>query len=379
MVAKKDGRIRVCIDCTPANKVTQSVEWPLPRLQDLRHKVKGNRYFARIDLKDAFFRISVPPQHRHLTAFKVEEQAYQFRQMPFGLKTAPAVFQRFMDWGLSSHHPYAYWYMDDILVMAETRKELAKKENLVRQELKRMKCEINEEKSETQRTKILFAGIQITSEGTGYEDRHVREILRTPAPTTKTEAQSALGLVSYLRDFIPLVGHFTAQLYPDKNGLRLEPQQYQEQWAKLLRHLANACTINHHWKDGQAADLYTDASQHALGVILIQNERVVALSSRKLSPAETRYSATDREHLGLVHAAEKFKIILHQSSSPVRVSSDHMALLTRHKSKLTPRQSRWNEHITTWIPQLTHVKGKENPADYISRWRIGAVGAKIQA
>ena len=50
MVAKKDGRIRVCIDCTPANKVTASFDWPLPRLQDVRYRTQGATWFARIDL-----------------------------------------------------------------------------------------------------------------------------------------------------------------------------------------------------------------------------------------------------------------------------------------------------------------------------------------
>ena len=77
------------------------------------------------------------------------------------------------------------------------------------------------------------------------------------------------------------------------------------------------------------ADLYTDASQYALGAVLIQDGRVVAVASRKLSPAETRYSATDREQLGLAFAAEKFRFILHQSNATTRVWTDHAALTSR--------------------------------------------------
>ena len=203
--------------------------------------------------------------------------------------------------------------------------------------------------------------------------------MQIPAPRTKAEAQSALGLVSYLRDFTPLLSHFTAQLYPDKDGLRLEDKDYASEWRKLLEHLANALTVNYHWIEGRPADLYSDASLFGLGVIILQEGRVVALASRKLTAAETRYSATDREHLGLVYAAEKFKIFLHQSTDNVRVWSDHMALLTRRKENLTPRQTRWQELVTTWIPKAMHVKGKNNPADFISRWNIGTVGAVLKA
>lgn len=375
LVGKKDGRIRVCIDCTPANQITSSFDWPLPRLQDLRYRVQGYTWFSRIDLRDAFFRIGVQSEYRHLTAFMVGGQAYQFRRMPFGLKTAPSVFQRFMDWGLSRFSEWAFWYIDDILISANSSAQLKVRERLVRSRLQQMQCDINEEKSESQKQGVLFAGLWVFGAGIGPNLSQVSSVLSIPAPSTKAEAQSALGLVSYLRDFVPLVGHFTALLYPDRQGLKLDNVAYEAHWRLLLKHLASAISITHHWRNGVDADLYTDASQYALGVVVIQEQRIVAVASRKLSPAETRYSATDREHLGLVYAAEKLRMILHQSDATTRVWSDHSALVTRKPDKLTPRQARWNTLVQHWMPRITHVKGKCNPADFVSRWRFEGVGA----
>jgi hypothetical protein len=369
----------VCVDCTPANSVTQGFQWPLPRLQDLRHFVRGGQWFTRIDLKDAFFRIRIPHKYRHLTAFLAGGVAYQFTRMPFGLKTAPAVFQRFMDWGLARYGGLAFWYIDDILIKADGLRELHERERTIRNQLTTMGCEVNEDKSQSDKEALLYAGIWVMRKGVGPNLEKIKQILQIPPPTTKAEAQSALGLVSYLRDFIPLVSHFTAQLYPDKGGLRLGEEELANQWATLLRHLASACTINHHWRDGVDADVYADASQYGLGTIVLQDRRIVALAARKLTPAETRYSATDREHLALVYTAERFKLILHQSKEDVRVWSDHTALLTRKKDRLTARQSRWNEVVTNWIPRLKHVRGKCNPADFISRWRVDTVGATVFA
>lgn len=377
LVAKKDGRTRVCVDCTPANLVTESFDWPLPRLQDVRYRVQGKTWFSRIDLKDAFFRISVPTEYRPLTAFWVRGQAYQFTRMPFGLKTAPAVFQRFMDWGLSAFTDWALWYIDDILITGTTRQELRTRERLVRKRLQEMKCTINESKSESEKRQLLFTGLMLHGVGVGPNPDQIKSVLGLPAPHTKADAQSALGLVSYLRDFVPLVGHFTAQLYPDKGGLRLDKDAYEAEWGRLRRHLASALSITRHWTQGEAVDLYTDASNYALGVVLVQAGRLVAVASRKLTPAETRYSATDREHLGLVFAADKFKMILHQPDAQTRVWSDHKALLTRKAERLTPRQARWHEHVTQWIPNLLHVRGKCNPADFVSRWGIEGVGANF--
>ena len=166
-------------------------------------------------------------------------------------------------------------------------------------------------------------------------------------------------------------------LFPDKDGLRLDKDEYEKQWGLLLRHLVSAITLTHHWTEGVDADLYSDASNYELGVILLQKGRVVALASRKLTPAETRYSATDREHLGLVYAADKFRLILHQSNATTRVHTDHAALLTRRPDRLTPRQARWHTQVNAWMPKVEHVRGKENPADFISRWRVEGVGAKF--
>ena len=377
LVAKKDGRTRVCVDCTPANKVTSGYDWPLPRLQDMRYRMQGKTWFARIDLKDAFFRIGVPARFRRLTAFMVGSQSYQFKRMPFGLKTAPAVFQKFMDWGLAKFAEWAIWYIDDILIMANSRKELALRERALRRQLARMGCEINEDKSVTNQRSLLFVGMWVFGEGIGPNRQKLAELAAIPAPTSKADAQSALGLVSYLRDFIPLVGHFTAQLYPDKGGLKLPEAEYARQWGLLARHLVSAASTTRHWKEGVDAELYTDASQYALGVVLLQEGRVVSLASRKLTPAETRYSATDREHLGLVYAADKFRMFLHQPRTATRVWSDHSALVTRKPDKLTPRQARWHTLVQAWMPNVTHVRGKDNPADFISRWKIGGVGANF--
>jgi len=297
--------------------------------------------------------------------------------MPFGLKTAPAVFQRFMDWGLSSFAEVAFWYIDDILIHAPSKALLRQREREVREQLKQMRCEVNEDKSQGMSQELLFAGLWVTGTGVGPDQAQIRNVLGLPTPRTKADAQSALGLVSYLRDFIPLVGHFTAMLYPDKQGLRLEPDAYEASWGRLRRHLVSSITTTRHWKEGVDADLYTDASQYALGIILLQQGQVVALASRKLTPAETRYSATDREHLGLYFAAEKFRLFLHQSTATTRVWSDHSALINRKSDRLTPRQARWMTSVNHWMPKIAHVRGKENPADFVSRWEFEGVGANF--
>ena len=378
-VAKSSGAIRVCVDCTPVNLVTRDYDWPLPRLQDIRLQAAGSRCFTRLDLKDAFFRIFIQSQFRHYTSFTCDKQQYQFRKMPFGLKTAPGIFQHFMDHTLRHHAHYALWYIDDILIYADTPRELRSRVSALKRTLLRAGCTVNEEKSEYDKNALLFAGIYIFSAGVGPNRKKMVELLNIPPPTNRKEVQSALGLVSYLRDFIPLVSHFTAHLYPGKGDhTLLTKQEYEREWTKLLKHVQSAANTLRHWQEDKDASLYTDASNYALGILLVQEGKVIAVSSRKLTPAETRYSATDREHLGLVHAAKRFKVFLHRQSGVTRVWSDHAALIGRKGADLTPRQARWQELVHQWIPNAEHVKGSDNPADIISRWPVEIFGGAMK-
>lgn len=377
-VAKKNGDIRVCDDCTPVNAVTKDYDWPLPRLQDLRHRLRGSRWFSRIDLRNAFFRIRVPAKWRKYTAFTCDGKQYQFKRMPFGLKTAPSVFQQFMDTGLAGLEEWCVWYIDDILVAGSTLGELRRRTRIVKQRLSQMRCEVNEEKSIYDQPALIFTGMWIFAGGMGPNTDKVRELMTLPFPTTKTTMQSALGLVSYLRDFIPLVSYFTAKLYPSKDSDILSDESAHEEWQKLKQHLVSCVTTLRHWKEDLDAQLYVDASKTGLGAILIQDRAVVAVISRKLTPAETRYSATDREHLALLYAAKKWKVFLHRNKGVTEVFSDHEALLGRNWAEMTPRQARWATIVSQWIPNLTHVQGKLNPADYISRWGLEIFGGAVK-
>jgi hypothetical protein len=366
-VAKKNGDTRVCVDCTPTNEVTKDFGWPLPRLQDLRHRLKGANRMSRIDLRNAFFRISIPRKYRHLTAFRSDGFIYWFVKMPFGLKTAPEVFQKMMDHILAKHWNYAYWYIDDILIWGQDSPQLESRTRKIISTLETNGHHINHDKSTYNKVSLLFTGVWITPRGLGPNFEKLRSLLELPAPTNKTDAQSALGLASYLRDFIPLASMLTAKM----TGTPLSAESYAEEWHRFKTHIAARITTLAHWDEDLDARLYTDASKIACGAVLIQNEQIIAVASRKFTGTETRYSATDREHLGLILGSRKFRLFLQRNQATTHCFTDHKALLTRRITELTPRQARWRMEIANNIPLLQHVKGKQNPADFFSR--LGAI------
>jgi hypothetical protein len=125
MVRKKDGSHRFCVDYRALNSVTKADTFPLPRIDDLLDQLGGARYFSTLDLASGFWQIEMLPTSREKTAFVTPHGLYEFLVMPFGLKNAPAVFQRLIQKVLNGLNPeggkqFVVAYLDDILIFSET-------------------------------------------------------------------------------------------------------------------------------------------------------------------------------------------------------------------------------------------------------------------
>ena len=124
LVRKKDGSVRFCIDYRRLNDVTIPDKYPLPRIDDVLDALSQGHYFSVIDLKSGYWQIPMHKSDADKTAFRTCDGLYQFTVMPFGLKNAPATFQRLMDTVLSG----LKWkgllvYMDDIIIYSPTPQE----------------------------------------------------------------------------------------------------------------------------------------------------------------------------------------------------------------------------------------------------------------
>ena len=119
-VLKKDSAISLCGDykvtINPELKVDQH---PLPNPSELLASVVGGKHFTKLDLTSAYQQMLLDDNSTRLATINMHKGLYEPTRLPFGVASAPALFQRAMDVILQGI-PHTFCYLDDILVTANT-------------------------------------------------------------------------------------------------------------------------------------------------------------------------------------------------------------------------------------------------------------------
>ena len=122
---------------------------------------------------------------------------------------------------------------------------------------------------------------------------------------------SFIGMINYYRDMWKrcsvLLAPLTA-LTPDKT-----PWKWIERHQKAfnaIKKIISRETLLSYPDFNKPFDIHTDASDLQLGAVISQNGKPIAFYSRKLNPAQTRYTATEKELLAIVETLKEFKNIL---------------------------------------------------------------------
>ncbi|XP_018494212.1 uncharacterized protein K02A2.6-like [Galendromus occidentalis] len=115
VVRKANGQIRMCADySTGLNEALQDVDYPLPNMEEIMAKFSGNTVFTQLDLADAYLQLPLCTASRVLTTINTHRGLFQYHRLVFGLKTAPAIFQRTIEQTLAGLDGVLV-YLDDIV------------------------------------------------------------------------------------------------------------------------------------------------------------------------------------------------------------------------------------------------------------------------
>jgi hypothetical protein len=269
-------------------------------------------------------------------------------------------------------YPWVQVYIDDILVMANSRQEALQRLEQVLVVLRHHNIKANIRKSELIRTVVHYLGHTIKQGTIAMEPEKVVSILRAPTPTTVTQLRAFLGMTNYYSSFIPRYSSLAAPLYA-LTGLRNLPPLLPAQLAAIGQLKASIAEMRllHSYRPGDQFQihLYSDASDGGIGAVLQHTSRQpIAFYSRKLTPSELNYTIYEKELLALVTACEQWRHILLGAQCTYHV--DNQALSYLHANKLTnPRVARWVMRLSYFLGgELDWLAGIDNPvADWLSR------------
>lgn len=114
VVPKTDGSIRLCGDYkVTVNKCINEELYPLPTVQDLLSKLAGGTLFSKIDLTHAYQQLELDDQSQKYLTINTHLGLFNYKRLPFGVSSAPSIFQKVMDQVLQGI-PSVVCFFDDI-------------------------------------------------------------------------------------------------------------------------------------------------------------------------------------------------------------------------------------------------------------------------
>jgi len=330
-VKKKNGNLRICLDPKDLNQAIQREHYQLPTIEDVATRLHGAKLFTILDVRNGFWHVSLDEQSSLLTTFHTPFGRYRWTRMPFGICSAPEVFQRRMHElieGLCGVEVVA----DDFVAIGrgDTLEEASKDHDknlgalLLRCHERGVK--LNAEKIKFKMTEVPFIGHVATSEGLSIDPSKVLAIREMPTPTNVAAVQRLLGMAQYLSKFLPHLSDITKPLRElTQKDIEWMWEGAQQAAFEALKAAVSTAPVLRYYNLNEEVTLQCDASQSGLGVALLQGGQPVAYASRALTETETRYAQIEKELLAIVFGCDHFDAYVY-GRSVVNVETDHKPL-----------------------------------------------------
>ena len=320
VVPKADGGIRICADFKVSiNQCIDVDRYPLPTTEELFACLTGGKYFSKLDLTSAYQQLIVEEDSQFLLTVNTHKGLYKYTRLPFGMASAPAIFQSNMDQILNGL-PGVICYLDDILITGSSKEEHNANLEAVLVRLRDHGLHVKLSKCKFLEQSVEYLGHCIDSEGIRPSPSKIAAIQNMTVPSNVTELRAFLGIIHYYNKFIP---NLSSQLQPLNELLRKGVTwKWSKECEKVFRNAQKALTADTlltHYDSTKSITLSCDASAKGLGAVIsnIQSdtsEKPIAYASRTLNKAECNYSQIEKEALAIIFGLKKFHKYLYGRS-----------------------------------------------------------------
>ena len=192
-VVKKNGTVRICVDLKKLNIAVRREHLMLPSLDDIAPKLAHSKVFSTLDAASGFWQIPLDENSQLMTTFITPFGRYAFRRLPFGISSAPEIFQRKMSSlleGLSGVEVI----MDDILVHGRDLEEHDAYLTAVIRRIDASGLKLNPSKCILRQSELRYFGHIITENGVQPDPARVKALLELSPPNNIRELRTVLGM-----------------------------------------------------------------------------------------------------------------------------------------------------------------------------------------
>ena len=377
-VVKSDGSVRICGDYKVAvNKALVSDIYPLPTTEDLFASLAGGKVFSKLDLTNAYQQLAVSEESREILTINTHKGLFTYNRLPFGISSAPAVFQRTLEELFRGQQGVAI-YLNDILVTGRDADEHNERLQKVLETLSKAGLCLKKSKCLIGSSEVEYLGHKISAEGIKTLSDKVEGIAKAPVPEDKKQLQSFVGMVTYYDKFLPNLSTVLEPLHKLlRKDVKFKWGKSQQSSFEKCKEMLQEAPVLTHFDPSKPLVLTVDASPYGLGAVLGNSDgslrvQPIAYKSRKLTKAERNYAQLDKEALAIAFGIHKFHKYLY--GRKFKIVTDHkplLGLLGQNKSipdMTSPRLQRFAIMLSAYNYELVHVAGEKiSNADGLSR------------
>ena len=378
---RQKAKLRVCGDYSvTVNPQLETHRHPIPRPEDLMHKLGGGCGFTKIDLADAYNQVRLAPESQKRLALSTHRGILLQTRLPFGITSAPGYFQSIMDKITSDLQGVAV-YMDDLLVSGANARQHLQNLRALLQRLQNKGLRCNLAKCVFAQSSVEYLGHTLSHNGVS-KGKKVDAVICMPPPSDVSTLRSFLGSVQFYGKFIP---NLATLAEPLNRLLRKQTpwvwnEQEQEAFQALKEELGKDPVLAH-FDPALQVGIACDASNVGIGVVLFHRypdgrERPISNVSKTLTPTQRRYSQIHKEALAVIFGLKKFHQFLY--GRKFILVTDHKPLLSLfNPSSGTPamaanRLARWALMLSQYDYSIEYRKSTDHGnADALSRLPAG--------
>ena len=374
LVPKHDGGFRFCTDFRKVNDKTKSDSFPIPRIADCIDQIGNAKFVSTFDMLKGYWQVPLTQRAREISAFVTPSGLYQYKVMPFGMKNAPATFQRMVN-KLVRDIDGCEGYIDDVIIFSDNWSDHIRQIERFFQIMREAKLTINLMKSEFGKATVKYLGHIVGQGRVRPLDAKIQTIAKFPIPTSRKELARFLGMAGYYRSFClnfsDIAAPLTNLLSKKVKFVWTDDCQLAFDKVKLLLQKSPVLKSPDYEKPFK---LIIDSSDVGTGSVLVQEasdglDHPVSYFSKKFLKYQKNYSVVEKETLGLVLALEHFDVYLGSTPFKIKVYTDHnpLTFLKTMKNK-NQRLVRWSLALQEYNLEIQHIPGSENVvADALSR------------